>query len=196
MNRTTEVTIQDVLLYALNRIHDPARRAFIEATRKVHPELWNARAVRIALRQTENLEEPDATEDQVPEGIVRYNERSKPYTLPLPGPAPKVNWEGRLSFPLPGAATPATPEYFAGMKKDKDNDFWGNHGDTVWLDCPRELIPHGLVFLELTESDGTISKYYPELNFNSNTGNWWFQLSIQKLLGGRRAKDQHPLLRI
>jgi hypothetical protein len=100
-------------------------------------------------------------------------------------------WRVTLDFRKKPAAKPeGKPEYEAGHSEG----YWGNDEETIWLDCPQELIPHGLVWLMLREADGTVSTHLAELNFNAQTGHWWFRRSYAALFAGRKLKERHPIV--
>jgi hypothetical protein len=75
VNSKTAIGIQDVLLYVTGQIENPSWRKAVEETRTTQPDLWEAEIVRAALRDEDGVDEPDETEDEVPEGVVKYYEK-------------------------------------------------------------------------------------------------------------------------
>ena len=72
MNAKTAIGVQDVLLYVIGHIDDPVWSEAVEATRMTHPKLWDAPIIRAAQRDEEEIDGPDQTEDEVPDGVVKY----------------------------------------------------------------------------------------------------------------------------
>jgi len=75
------------------------------------------------------------------------------------------------------------PEYPTGHMDNKDDSF-GQDGDDVFIRCDASAIPSGLCRLDVEESDGTVTRYYPKLNQVGSR--WLFRASIWDILGGRR----------
>jgi hypothetical protein len=87
-----------------------------------------------------------------------------------------------LAFPIRGAVATREPTMYPAVSLEEQ---LGQQGSEVFLDCPEGLAPHGLGWLLLTESVGTVTLHLPVLQLNRDSGKWWFSMDVRELLGGR-----------
>jgi hypothetical protein len=94
--------------------------------------------------------------------------------------APGVLRGPELRFEYPLGAAPKTPK-----KREKTSDkIVDCHQDRISIQAPVDLIPHGLCWLMLQESDGTLTPYLPELELIDEV--WMFSETIETILDGRK----------